>query len=146
MLVGTHAEVLDSLTSILGATQDQSVAASGGAQSKLIQGDGLAAGLDDAGTGSGGESQSSDIDLGEGQETVVVGDGADDDDGALLTLLVDVGDDAGQRDRRAVDLGHKQASENDLVEVGIRAACKTVRCGFPYSSRPWCLDAKKSCP
>lgn len=95
VFVGTHAEVLDSLTGVLGSTQDQSVAASGGAQSKLIQSDGLAASLDDASTSSSGESQSGNVDLGEGQQAVVIGDGADNDDGTLLALLVDVPDDAG---------------------------------------------------
>lgn len=122
VLVGTHAEVLDSLTGVLGSTQDQSVAASGGAQSKLIQSDGLAASLDDASTSSSGESQSGNVDLGEGQQAVVIGDGAHNDDGTLLALLVDVTHDAGQGDRGAVDLGHKKASEDDLVEAGIRAA------------------------
>ena len=114
--VGTEAEVLDGLTGVLGATEDQGVAAGGGTQSKLVQGDGLTAGGDDAGTGGGGESQGSDGDLGEGQQTVVVGDGADNNDGALLTLLVDVGNNAAQGDGRTVDLGHEQAAQDDLVE------------------------------
>lgn len=118
----THAEVLDSLTGVLGSTQDQSVAAGRGTQSKLVQGDGLAASLDDASASGGGESQSSDSDLGEGQEAVVIGDGADNDDGALLALLVDVADDAGQRNGGTVDLGHKETSEDDLVEAGVRSA------------------------
>lgn len=119
----THAEVLDSLTGVLGSTQDQSVAAGRGTQSKLIQGDGLTTGLDDASTSSGGETQSSDSDLGEGQEAVVIGDGSDNDDDALLALLVDVADDTGQRNGGAVDLGHKETSEDDLVEAGVRSAC-----------------------
>lgn len=118
--------MLYSLTGVLGSTQDQSVAASGGAQSKLIQSDGLAASLDDASTSSSGESQSGNVDLGEGQQAVVIGDGAHNDDGTLLALLVDVAHDTGQGDRGAVDLGHKKASEDDLVEAGIRAACGNV--------------------
>jgi len=121
VLVGAHAEVLDSFAGILGATEDQGVAASGGTQGQLVQGDGLTAGGDDASAGGGGESQSGDVGLGEGQEAVVISDGTDDDDGALLALL-DVGDNAGQGDGRAVDLGHEQPAEHNLVEGGVGSA------------------------
>lgn len=125
MLVGAEAEVPDSLAAVLGATQDQGVAAGGGTESQLIKGDGLTAGGDDAGAGGGSEPESGNSDLGEGGvQAVVVSDGADHDDGPLLALLVDVGDDARQGDGRAVDLGHKQASEDDLVERGVGAACR----------------------
>lgn len=123
MLVRTEAKVLDGLAAILGPTEDQGVAARRGSEGKLIERHGLAAGGDDASAGGGGESQGSDGDLGEGQEAVVVGDGANDDDGALLALLVDVGDDARQGDRRAVHLGHEEPAEDDLVEGRISAAC-----------------------
>jgi hypothetical protein len=119
VLVGTEAEVLDGLAGVLGATEDQGVAAGRGTQGKLVQGDGLAASGNDAGTGGGGEAQGSDVDLGEGQQAVVVGDGADNNNGALLTLLVDVGHNAGQRHGRTVDLGHEKAAEDDLVERGV---------------------------
>ena len=124
MAVGTEAEVLDSLTGVLGATEDQGVASGGSTESKLVQSDGLTASSDNAGTGGGGESQSSDGHLGALEQTVVIGDGTDNDDGSLLTLLVDVGDNSGQGDGRSVDLGRKQTSENNLVERGIGSACK----------------------
>lgn len=124
--MGTEAEVLDSLTGVLGATEDQGVASSGGTESKLVQGDSLTTSSEDAGTGGGGESQSSDGHLGALEQTVVVGDGTDNNDGSLLTLLVDVGDNAGQGDGRSVDLGRKQTSKNNLVERGIGSACKIV--------------------
>jgi hypothetical protein len=114
--VGTEAEVLDGLAAVLGATEDQGVAASGGTESELIEGDGLTTGSDDASTGGGSEAESGDGGLREGQESVVVGDGANNDDDALLLLLADVADDAGQRHGRTVDLGHEQALEHDLVE------------------------------
>lgn len=123
VLVRAHAKVLDGLTGVLGTTENQSVAASGSTESKLIQGDGLAAGGDNAGTGRGSEAESGNSDLGEGQQTVVVGDGANDNNGALLTLLVDVGNNAGERDRRTVDLGHEETAENNLVERSVGAAC-----------------------
>jgi hypothetical protein len=122
VLVGAKAEVPDGLTGVLGATEDQGVATGGGTESKLIQGDGLTTGSSNAGAGGGGESQGSDGHLGELEESVVIGDGADDDDGSLLTLLVDVGDNSGQGDGRAVDLGRKETSENNLVEGGVSSA------------------------
>ena len=122
--MGTHAEVLESLAGVLGTAEDQGVAASGRTESKLVQGDGLTAGGDDASTGGGGESESGHGELRELQEAVVVGDGADNDDGALL-LLGDVRGDSRQGHRRAVHLGHKEASEDNLVEGRIGTAWKT---------------------
>lgn len=125
MLVGSHAEVLDGLTAVLGSTEDQGVASGRSTESKLIQGDGLTTGSGNAGTSGGGESQSGDGGLGERQKSVVIGDGADNDDGALLALLVDVGNNSGQRNGRAVDLGHKESSKDNLVEGGIGSAWGT---------------------
>lgn len=125
MLVGTHAEVLDGLTAVLGSTEDQGVASGGGTESKLIQGDSLTTGSGNSGTSSGGESQSGDGGLGERQKSVVIGDSADNDDGALLALLVDVGNNSGQRNGRAVDLGHEESSKDNLVEGGIGSAWDT---------------------
>jgi hypothetical protein len=116
--VGTHAEVLDGLTGVLGATEQQGVAASGGTQSELIEGEGLTTGGQDAGTGGGGEAQSGDAQLGDGKQTVVIGDGTDNDDGlALLTLALT--NDAGDRDGGSVDAGHKETAQDDLVEAGV---------------------------
>lgn len=123
MAVGAKAEVPDGLTGVLGAAEDQGVAASGGTESKLVQSDGLTTGGEDAGAGSSGEAESRNRDLGDGQETVVVGDSADNDDGPLL-VLGNVGGNAGQRHRGTVDLGHKEAAEDDLVEGSVSAACE----------------------
>jgi len=119
--VGTEAEVADGLTGVLGTTEDQGVGTSGGTEGQLVEGDGLTTGGQDAGTGGGGEAQSSHGDLGELEETVVVGDGAHNNNGALL-VLGDVGNDAGQRDRGTVDLGHKKAAQDDLVEGRVGTA------------------------
>lgn len=128
--MGTEAEVLHGLTGVLGATEEQGVGTGRGTQSKLIQGEGLTTSLLDAGTGSGGEAQSSDGQLGNVQEAVVIGDGADNDHGLALLRLVDVRGDAGERNRGAVDARHEEAAENGLVEVGLRAACKRSRSVF----------------
>lgn len=124
VLVGTEAEVLDGLAGVLGAAEEQGVASGGGAEGKLVEGDGLTAGGSNAGTGGGGEAESRNGDLGDGQETVVVGDGANDDDGLLLVAVLDVGGNAGEGDGRAVDARHEEAAQDNLVEVGLRAACE----------------------
>lgn len=120
MAVGTEAEVLHGLTGVLGSTEDQSVGTSGGTEGQLVEGDGLTTGSNDASTGGSGEAEGSDGELGEGEHAVVVGDGADNDDGALL-VLGGVANNAGKRNRGTVNLGHKQAAEDDLVEVGVGA-------------------------
>jgi len=127
--VRTEAEVLDSLTGVLGTTEEQSVGTGRGAQSKLVQSQGLTTGLLDAGTGGSGETQSSDRQLGDVQETVVVSDGTDDNDGLALLGLGDVGSDARERDGGTVDARHKETAENSLVELGLRTACRSKRTG-----------------
>ena len=129
----TEAEVLDSLTGVLGATEEQSVGTGRGTQSKLVQGEGLTTGVLDTGTGGGGESQGSDGKLGNVQEAVVIGDGPDHDHGLALLRLVDVRCNAGKRNRGAVDARHEEAAENGLVEVGLRAACQRSQ----ISLRSW---------
>jgi hypothetical protein len=128
--VGTHAEVLDGLTAVLGTTEQQGVATSGGTQSELIEGKSLTTGSENAGTGGGGESQSSDAQLGDREETVVVGDGTDNNDGLTgLASLTSLGlaYNARQGDGRSVGTGHKKAAENDLVEGRVGSACQRYR-------------------
>lgn len=126
MRVRTETEVLDSLTGVLGATEEQSVGTGRGTQSKLVQSEGLTTGLLDTGTGGGSEPQSSDGKLGGVQEAVVIGDGADHDHGLALLRLVDVRGNAGKRNWGPVDARHEEAAENGLVEVGLRAACQKI--------------------
>lgn len=119
-LVGAHAEVADGLTGVAGTTEDQSVLTSGGATSKLVEGDALTAGLDNAGTGGLGETESGNGSLGDLEEAVVISDGADNDDGLVLsTLLEESTRDAGNRNRRAVDLREEERTKDDLVELRV---------------------------
>lgn len=122
VLVGAHAEVLESLTGVLGATEQEGVAASGRTESQLVQGQGLTTGGKDAGTSGGGESESSDGDLGDLEQAVVVGDGTNNDDDLVLAVLGDLALDARERDGGSVHTGHKEAAENDLVEGRVRSA------------------------
>jgi hypothetical protein len=126
VLVRTEAKVLDGLTAVLGSTEDQGVASGRSTESELIQGDSLTTGGGNSGTSGSSESKSGNGGLGERQKSVVVGDGADNDDGALLTLLVDVGNNSGQGNGRAVDLGHEESSKDNLVEGGIGSAWGTI--------------------
>ena len=75
--MGTEAEMLERLTGVLGSTEEEGVGSGGETGSDLIDGEGLAAGLDDARAGGGGEAESRNGELGKLKETVVVGDGSD---------------------------------------------------------------------
>lgn len=127
MLVGTEAEMLDGLTGVLGSTEKEGVGTGGLLESELIEGDGLAASGDDASAGSGGEAQSGDGHLGDDKETVVIGDGTNNDDGLLLVAVLEVLGNAGQRDGRTVDTAHEQATEHDLVEGRVGTAWWMVK-------------------
>lgn len=122
MLVGTEAEVLDGLTGVLGTAEKEGVGTGGLLESKLVESDGLAASGSDAGAGSGGKAEGRDGDLRDGQEAVVIGDSADNDDGLLLVAVLEVGRNTGERDGRAVDAAHEEAAEHDLVEGRVSAA------------------------
>lgn len=121
--MGTEAEVLDSLTAVLGATQEQGVGTSGLLKSELVEGQGAAAGGQDARAGGGGEPQGGDLDLGDLEQAVVIGDGADNNDRLLVVAVLQVGLDTGQGDGGAVDAGGKEAAQDNLVEGGVGTTC-----------------------
>lgn len=75
--VGSETEMLEGLTGVLGATEEEGVGTGGEAGGNLINGEGLAAGLEDARAGRGGEAESRNGELGKLEETVVVSDGTD---------------------------------------------------------------------
>lgn len=112
--VRTKTEVLDSLTGVLGTTEEQNVGAGWRAEGELVECEAFTAGLLDASTSSGSEAKGADAELGELEETVVIGDCADDcADLALLSLgAVLVGRDRnnlGERHRWGVDARHTQS-------------------------------------
>lgn len=127
--MGTEAEVLDGLTVVLGATQEQGVGTGGFLQGELVEGQGAAASGQDARAGGGGEAQSGDLDLGDLEQAVVIGDGADNNDGLLVVAILQVGLDTGQRDGRAVDARGKQAAQDNLVEGRVGTTCRCLACG-----------------
>lgn len=117
--MGTEAEVLNSLTGVLGSTEEQSVGTSGSTESKLVQSQSLTTSLLDSGASGGSETESSNRQLGNGKETVVVSDGSDHNNSLALVRLGNVGNQTRKRDRGTVDPGHEKAAEHDLVEVGV---------------------------
>lgn len=126
MLVGTEAEVLESLSGVLGATQEQGVASGRSTESKLVQGQDLTTGSQDTGAGGSGEAESSNAELGDGQETVVVSDGTDDHNGLVVRLLGSVGNNSRDGNGRSVDAGHKEAAQDDLVEGRVGTAYEKI--------------------
>lgn len=76
MLVGAEAEVLDGLTGVLGATEEDDVRASRGTEGQLVESQALTTGLLNASAGSGSEAKRSDGELRDLVEAVVIGDGA----------------------------------------------------------------------
>lgn len=112
--------MLDGLTSVTGTTEEEGVGTGRLAESELIKSDALSSGLLDASTSGTGESEGGNRELGDLDETSIVGDGTDSDDGVLVSVsLVGLGDltsDAGDRKRGSVDLGLVQPAEDDLVE------------------------------
>jgi len=95
VLVWSHAEMLDGLSGVLRSSKEESVASSRGSQRKLVQSQSLTSSSKDARTSSGSESESSHAELRNGQETVVIGDGTDNDDGLVVRLLGGVPDNSG---------------------------------------------------
>jgi hypothetical protein len=118
VLVGSEAKVLDGFSGVLWSSEEEGVASGWGTESQLVQSQNFTTSSKDASTGGSSETEGSNADLGNGQETVVIGDSANNDDGSLL-LLSRLGSDSGDRDGRSVDTGHKESSQNDLVEGGI---------------------------
>lgn len=146
MGVRTETEVLDGLTGVLWSTEEKSVASGWSTESKLVEGQALTTGGNNASTGSGGEAEGSNAELWDGQKTVVVGDGTDDDHGLVVGLLRDVGCNAGEGDRWAVDARHKEAAENNLVEGRLSATCGHVRIALPifYDTRAVKLTSQEA--
>jgi len=126
VLVWAESEMLDGLTRVLRSSEENSVGTGWGSHGELVESESLTAGSDDASTGGGGETEGSDGKLWwSGQETVVVGDGANDDKGLSYGLGLLVADelvDSGKGDWWAVDLGHEKAAEDDFVEARVGSA------------------------
>lgn len=99
-------KVLNSLTDVPLTPEKDSVGTSGGTESKLVKSEGLTASGSDALSGSDRESKSGDGELGNLGETLVVEDGANDDDGLGVVGVRVLGllDDSRERNGGSVDL------------------------------------------
>jgi len=88
----------------------------------LIESQNLSSSSENAGASRSGEAKSGDAELRDGQETVVIGDSANNDNGLVVGLLGGVRNNSGDGDRGSVDAGHEKSAENDLVEGGVGSA------------------------
>jgi len=122
VLVGTKAKVLDGLSGVLGTSEEKGIASSRSSERQLIQSQSLSTCGKNASTSSCSESESSNAELGDGQETVVISDGANNNNGLVIGLLGGVRNNSRDGDGRSVDAGHEKSAENDLVEGGLGAA------------------------
>lgn len=129
--------MLDCLSSVLRPPDQQCVTPCRSPHSQLIERQALAAGLLNTGTRRSGEAESGNGELlGNGEETVIVCDGADDYDclvgrwggcvGGVFGFGVGDSDQAGERDGWSIDARHEEAAEDDAVEGGVGAALKKV--------------------
>ena len=124
VLVGAEAEVLNRLTCVLGSSKEQGVASSGGAESQLVQSQDLPSSCKNAGTSGGSEAESSNAELRDDKESVIVSNGANDHNRALIIITGLVRNDSRDRDGGSVDTGHKESAEDNLVEGGLGSACE----------------------
>ena len=116
--MGAHAEVLDGLPSVALAPEQDGVGTSGRTERELIEGQDLTASLEDALLGGLGEAESGDGQLRDLEQTDIIGDGANNDNGLAVAVGGARGllEDAGDGDRRAVDLREEQTVEDRLIE------------------------------
>lgn len=116
--MGAHAEVLNGLSSVPLATEEDGVRASRRTERKLVEGQGLATSLEDTLLGGPGEAEGGNGQLGDLKQTDVVSDSSDDNDGLGIALRSTGGllEDAGEGDRGAVDLREEKTVEDRLTE------------------------------
>jgi hypothetical protein len=120
VLVWAETEVSDSLSGVSWTSDKQSVLTQWGAGSQLVQSDSLTTSLDNLSTGTSSKSQSSNGGLWELEDTVIIGDGTDNNNGLLSSTFLGQGTgDSRNRDWWSVDLRKEQRFENNLVEWSI---------------------------
>lgn len=109
MLVGAHAEVLDGLPSAALAPEQDGVRTSGRTERELVEGQGLTTSLEDALFGREGEAEGGNGQLGDLEQTNIIGDSADNDNGLGLAVggVRSLLENAREGDGRAVGLGEE---------------------------------------
>ena len=123
-------EMLHRLPRILRSPQQQRITPRGRPERQLIERQALPARLFDPRPRRGGEVQRRDGEvLGHREQTGIIGDGADDDDGLVgrghLFARAAGGEhgEAGEGERGPVRAGHEEPAEDDFVEVRVGSAC-----------------------
>lgn len=120
VLVRTETEVSDGLSGVSWTSEEDGVLALWSSDSQLVQGDSLTTSLDDSSLGRGGESQSGNGGLWNLQQSDVIGDGTNNDNGLVSsTLLLQGVVDSGKRHWWSVDLRQEQRSQDNLVEWSV---------------------------
>ncbi len=118
-------KMLDRLARILRSSQQQRITPRRRPECQLIKRQTLASSLLDASARGGGEVESGDCEFWNCEQTGVVGNSADDNEGALGGLHFFGGaaagehGEAGEGEGGTVDAGHEEAAEDYFVEVGV---------------------------
>lgn len=117
-------EVTAGLAGVALALDQDGVVAGGRQQGELIERQHFAAGLGDSLTSPLGDAQGADSQLGNGQQTQVIGDGSNHDGDVVLGrfALLQQATYALQRDDWAMDPAHEQTLQDDFVELLVRTA------------------------
>lgn len=104
-----------------GALQQHRAAAFGRPNGELVEGDDLAAGLEDASARRGSHAQRTHVHLRHLEDALVVSHGAHHHGQLADTIAArHMTFEASQRHGRTVGLGHEEASHDDLVELNLR--------------------------
>ena len=119
-LVWTHTEVSNSFSGVSWTSQDQSVLTLWSSDSQLIQSDTFTTSLDNLGSGTSSESQSSNGGLWEVVDSGIIGNGTNNDNSLVSrTFLLQSSRNSRSRNRWSVDLRQEQSLQNNLVEWSI---------------------------
>lgn len=104
--------------SVLVGSEEVDLLAFGSLHNELVEGEALTTSGGDASTGSLGESKSGDSHLRDSEDSLIIGDGGNDNGGlTLIRLLLVMLDELRERKRRSVHSGGDKSSEDRLVEV-----------------------------
>jgi len=117
---GSGTEMSKSFSS-LGTSQKDGVLTSGGLKSELIESQSLTTSSDNSFSGLFGESQSADGELGEFEESNVVGDGGNADGDFIFSSLKVLGN-TRNRDGVSVGSGLMESLEDSLVEGSVSSS------------------------
>ena len=106
----------DGFTGVSSSTEKDSVSSSGATESQLVESQALTAAGNNASTSSLGESQSSNMELGDIKESLVVGHSSNKDGNLVVSLSLHVTGNTGHRHGGTVGAAHRKALKNSLVE------------------------------